>query len=119
MRITTLHPFAREGNGKWQVAAAIRDREADAWSAEYFQRLTAFVRAADQREHRGPALPLHLPRLPATPTSPSSDIGRPVVLERRQRRRPLLGGQQPPADLGRHRPVDHQPGLHATSATTG
>lgn len=48
IRITTLHPFAREGN-KWRVAAAIRDRRADAWSADYFQRLTAFVRAADQR----------------------------------------------------------------------
>lgn len=46
--ITTLHPFARR-NGKWRVAAAIRDKVEAAWSAPFFAALTRFVRAADQR----------------------------------------------------------------------
>ena len=46
--VTTLHPFARR-NGRWQVAAAIRDRVEAAWSAPFFTALKDFVRAADQR----------------------------------------------------------------------
>lgn len=48
-QVTTLHPFARNAAGKWRVAAAIRDRDPGAWSQPYFDRLAAFVRAADQR----------------------------------------------------------------------
>jgi hypothetical protein len=47
-KVTSLHPFVRQ-NGRWRVAAAIRDGHADAWSSAYFNRLQNFVAEADAR----------------------------------------------------------------------
>lgn len=49
LSVTTRHPFTRAG-GKWRIAEAVQGGpDSPGWSKDYFETITRFVRAADQR----------------------------------------------------------------------